>query len=73
MIPPMKQSLAGIILLAAAITACNTSAPPPQNDKPFSVVEATIPEMQKAMQEGRTSSRKLSSSIWCASRFITTS
>ena len=57
MIPAMKHSLAGLLFLAAA--ACATSAPPANNDKPFSVVEATIPDMQKAMQEGRTSSRHL--------------
>jgi amidase len=52
----MKHALAGLLFLAAA--ACSTSSP--QSDAPpFSVVEATIPDMQKAMQEGRTSSRKL--------------
>ncbi|MEP6783205.1 MAG: amidase family protein [Acidobacteriota bacterium] len=54
----MKQSLAGILLLAGALAACtnNSSTAPPA---PFSVVEATIPEMQKAMADGRTSSRHL--------------
>ena len=47
-----------IILLAAALTACNTT-PAPTNAPPFSVVEATIPEMQQAMKDGRTSSRHL--------------
>ena len=38
--------------------ACTTSTPTtPQ--APFSVVEATIPEMQKAMHDGRTSSRQM--------------
>jgi amidase len=55
----MKHSLAGLVFLAAAAAACTTSTPPAQNAAPFSVVEATIPEMQKAMQEGRTSSRHL--------------
>ena len=32
---------------------------PPDNQPPFSVVEATIPDMQKAMQEGRTTSRRM--------------
>ena len=54
----MKKILAGIILLAAAAAACSTnSTPAANNDKPFSVVEATIPDMQKAMEEGRISSR----------------
>jgi amidase len=54
------KPLAGVLILAAAVAACNTSnndAPPDQ--PPFSVVEATIPDMQKAMREGRTSARKL--------------
>jgi amidase len=54
----MKHSLAGLFFLAAA-AACAPNAPPASNDKPFSVVEATIPDMQKAMAEGRTSSRHL--------------
>jgi len=54
----MKQPLAAFILLTAAIAACNTSAPT-RNDQPFSVVEATIPEMQQAMRDGRTSSRHM--------------
>ena len=55
----MKHSLAGLLLLAAAAAACNLRSAPAGNAAPFSVVEATIPEMQKAMQEGRTSSRHL--------------
>jgi len=52
----MKYFLAGIILLAVAAAACNTPGTP-ATTTPFSVVEATIPEMQKAMLDGRTSSR----------------
>ncbi|MBM3809657.1 MAG: amidase [Acidimicrobiia bacterium] len=52
----MRQSLAGILCLAA-LAACSTSAP--STPAPFSVVEATIPDMRQAMQDGRTSSRKL--------------
>jgi len=54
----MKHSLAGLIFLAAAAAACNNSAPHTEA-APFNVVEATIPEMQKAMLDGRTSSRHL--------------
>jgi amidase len=50
--------LAPVLFLASALAACATSSPTPAA-APFSVVEATIPEMQKAMQEGRTSSRKM--------------
>jgi amidase len=55
----MKFSLAGLLVLAA-VSACNTSAPPLNAPgSPFSVVEATIPDMQKAMQEGRVTSRQI--------------
>ena len=57
MIPAMKKFLAA--LFASTFAACATSAPPASNERPFSVVEATIPDMQKAMMEGRTSSRRL--------------
>lgn len=53
----MKCFPAGIILLAAT-AACNTASNPAPS-APFSVVEATIPEMQKAMLDGRTSSRRM--------------
>ncbi len=58
MIPAMKSSLAGILILAATAAACSPSAPPTQT-APFSVVEASIPDMQKAMQEGRVTSRQI--------------
>jgi amidase len=53
-------------LLCLACTAVNlfaqkqaNSASPLQEPQPFSVAEATIPEMQKAMKEGRITSRGL--------------
>ena len=55
----MKYSLAAILMVAACSAACNPSTPSTADNKPFSVVEATIPEMQQAMQEGRTSSRHM--------------
>jgi amidase len=58
----MKPPLAGVLLLAAVVAACNTvphNEAPPHNQPQFSVVEATIPDMQKAMKEGRTSSRRM--------------
>ncbi|MDH4064386.1 MAG: amidase family protein, partial [Acidobacteriota bacterium] len=42
-----------------ATSACTTATPPPTPSAPFSVVEATIPEMQAAMQDGRTTSRAI--------------
>ena len=59
MIPAMKSSLAGLLLLAATAAACSSDAPTTTQAAPFSVVEATIPDMQKAMQEGRTTSRQI--------------
>ena len=59
MMPGMKPLMSALVL-AAAVAACNNV---PQNEAPpqpqFSVVEATIPDMQKAMREGRTSSRRM--------------
>ena len=53
---------AAVLFLASALAACNSvpynEAPPPDHPQ-FSVVEATIPDMQKAMREGRTSSRRM--------------
>jgi amidase len=47
-----------LLFLASTLAACST--PPPHTPQPrFSVVEATIPDMQKAMVEGRISSRGL--------------
>src|SRR5215207_4401062 len=57
----MKYSRAAIFFVAACAAACNSTPnnQTPSNQPPFSVVEATIPDMQKAMQEGRISSRRL--------------
>lgn len=49
-------------LTAAAIViigACAGAEPEPPGALPFSVVEASIPDMQRAMQEGRVTSRAL--------------
>jgi amidase len=54
----MKQ-LVGVLILAAALAACTNNGTTSTPQPPFTVVEATIPEMQKAMLEGRTSSRKM--------------
>jgi amidase len=55
----MKLSLAGILVLAAAAAACAQAPTIKAPGTPFSVVEATIPEMQKAMEEGRVTSRQI--------------
>ena len=49
--------LAPVIGVVAFVTACAPAPAPPA--APFSAVEATIPEMQKAMEEGRITSRGL--------------
>jgi amidase len=53
----MKPFALALVLAAAA--ACSTAPAPPPPVAPFSVVETTIPEMQKAMQEGRVTSRQI--------------
>ena len=48
------------IALASAMALSSCSAPPPAAPPaPFDVVEASIPEMQAAMREGRTTSRQI--------------
>ena len=53
----MKLS-ASLLVLSVTLSACTAPAPPPPA-APFTVVEATIPDMQKAMEEGRTTSRQI--------------
>lgn len=50
--------LAALPLLAATL-ACSQPPAQPAPSAPFSVVEATIPDMQTAMREGRTTSREI--------------
>jgi amidase len=45
-----------IVAMTLAASSCATPPPPPA---PFDVVEASIPEMQAAMREGRTTSREI--------------
>ena len=49
------KSLAVLVVLASATAAMAQ----PKSAAPFNVVEATIPEMQAAMKEGRVTSREL--------------
>jgi amidase len=54
----LKRSLALVVpcaLLAATVQAKDKKTPPP----PFTVVEATIPDMQKALADKRVTSREL--------------
>lgn len=59
----ITAKLAALGLVALALTACSATrsvAPPAAVSPPtFTVVEATIPDMQKAMREGRTTSREI--------------
>ena len=45
------------LIVVSSLAACAPSAPPAA--APFSVVEATIPEMRQAMEQGRATSRQL--------------
>jgi amidase len=59
----MKLAFSLVFLLSTTTTLCGqtrTRGPSvPARRRPFSVVEATIPEMQAAMKEGRVTSREL--------------
>jgi len=48
-------------VILVLLTGCLTAAcgPSPSSVEPFDVVEATIPDMQRAMEEGRLTSRQL--------------
>jgi amidase len=48
-----------VILVAVSCAVACAPAAPAATAKPFSVVEATIPDMRKAMEEGRVTSRQL--------------
>jgi amidase len=50
----MRYSLVGAFILGT-LAACTERAAPP----PFTVVEATSPDLQQAMQEGRVTSRQI--------------
>lgn len=47
------------LLLLASLAAACAPQPAPPTAAPFSVVEATIPDMQRAMEDGRVTSREL--------------
>lgn len=58
----MKQKLFASTLLTASallLASCNQAAPPAAPKEPFNVVEASIPDMQKAMAEGRVTAEDL--------------
>src|SRR5215213_2215356 len=56
MISAMKYVMAAVLFLALVSTSFVTTS---AQNKPFNVVEATIPDMQKAMRDGRVTSRQL--------------
>jgi amidase len=51
----MRQRLIFVVALSSVVVSVGAQAPRPG----FSVVEATIPEMQRAMEQGRVTSREL--------------
>ena len=48
-----------IIGLAAFVVACQSAAPPSPPPPRFEIIEATIPAMREAMEQGRLTSREL--------------
>lgn len=54
-----RHSLTVVLTAAVTAAACTAPAPAPAPRASFSVVEASIPEMQAAMREGRTTSREI--------------
>jgi amidase len=57
-LPRVLAALALVVIFSVLVTAQNPK-PSALSPRPFSVIEATIPEMQRAMREGRTTSREL--------------
>jgi len=57
----VNPSTSSIVVVLAALTAasCGNTPPAVPAAAPFSVVEASIPEMQAAMRDGRTTSRAI--------------
>jgi amidase len=56
---PHLLSVLFVISLLAGVVACGTPPALEAPGRPFNVVEATIPEMQTAMKNGRATSRQL--------------
>jgi amidase len=57
-LPRVLAALA-LIVTSSILVAAQKPKPSALGPRPFSVLEATIPEMQRAMREGRTTSREL--------------
>ena len=57
----MVRRFVSMLIIASAMSSMLWSCgkPAPESRAPFSVVETSIPEMQKAMAEGRTTSREI--------------
>src|SRR5262245_22541070 len=59
----MKRALVAFVIVAAAAalttSACTQPAAAPASGKAFTVVEATIPEMRAAMEQGRVTSHEI--------------
>ena len=55
----VRVSAAATAVVSLFAVACSTPAPAPPPAAPFSVVEASMADMQTAMAEGRVTSRQL--------------
>ncbi|MEX0836762.1 MAG: amidase family protein, partial [Gemmatimonadota bacterium] len=53
------SAMLAMTLLTLAAPACGPDSSPAEPAEPFDPVEATIPEMQQAMEEGRVTSREI--------------
>jgi amidase len=55
----MTRAAVSLVLLLLVLTGCATSKVAPRGAKPFTVVEAGIPDLQAALADGRVTSRRL--------------
>jgi amidase len=55
----MRRLSFSIVVLCALTVRCNRTPAAPISSEPFNVVEASIADMRKAMEEGRTTSRQI--------------
>ena len=64
----MRRSLIALSILAGAgLVLAAQAGRPASPSKAFTVVEATIPEMRAALEQGRTTSRQIVQQYPCAS------
>ena len=55
----MRRPVTLMLAIALAASACSRASEPAANAKKFTIVEATIPDMRRAMEDGTITSREL--------------